>query len=709
MTRIARAALLLIFAAAFAAPALAADPPSSPAGASADMPAPPAPAARPAPPAARYTIDFSDVDIRKVIETVSDITGRNFLVDDRVQGRVMVIGPKSLSSEEVYQVFLSILQVKGFTVVPAGKVEKIVPAANVINFAPEMRSEKGSGTTDRYVTQVIALQYAEAEDVRNLVTPIVPKTDSISAYNPTNLLIITTTEALLARVGQIVALVDVPGTREDVRIIPVQFAPVADLAQKLGQVLDTSGGKSSPQRAGRPAQPGEAAASSARGDARIIPDERTSSLIVIADTPTAERIAEMVRKLDVPAPPGGGKIHVYYLQYADASDLAKVLSGIPLEAASGEPSKAAAPGQPAPGPAPAASRGDAKASIIADKATNSLVITATPAEFEYLSGVIQKLDIPRDQVMVEVLIAEVSVDKAREIGVEWRVAEKKTGPDGEYIQFGATSFGGINGLTPDATTGYIGLPDGFLVGAIGENIQMGGINFPNLGALIRALATKSDVNILSTPTLVTTDNQQAEIVVGETVPFKTATKYDSTSNAQTVDTYDYRDVGLTLRLTPQINRDRFVRLKVFSQLEAMVNTTGSSATSLTPTTLKRKAETSLLVKDGQTVVIGGLLRDDQTMTESKVPLLGDIPLLGALFRSRSTKDQKTNLLIFLTPHIIASEVEASEAAKAKLRSSPLLPARLEGVSLDPPGAAPGQGAPAGTAAPAVPAPAEGTP
>lgn len=602
-----------------------------------------------------YNIDLNDVDIRKVIETVSEITGKNFLVDDRVQGKVTVIGPKSLTAGELYQVFLSILQVKGFALVPSGKISKIVPAANIATYGVQMKVGKSEGIAgiDAYVTQIIPVEYTQAVDLKNLLAPLIPKTDNIISYGPTNLLIVTTTESILARINQIISMVDVPGAREEIRLIPVNYAPVQELAAKVTQVLLSQSGKApAVQRTPRGKQPAQAASS----QAKIIANERTNTLIAIGDSQTLDRVEELVSKLDVFVPQGAGKIHVYYLQNADADELSRVLSGIPLEESVNL--SAAAPGQPAPKQVLRPQAKKSGISIIADLATNALVITATPEEYAVLKEVIEKLDIPRDQVLVEVLIAEVSFSRTMELGVEWRVADDL---DGDVAVFGGTSFGEFDQLV--AT--FPAIPNGFVVGAIGKTITFGDLEFPSLGALIRALKTDSDVNILSTPTIVTTDNKEAEIIVGQTVPFQTSQKFDS--NNQPIFTFDYRDVGLTLRLTPQINNNGYVKMDIFSKLEALVSSTVGTR-ELAPTTLKRQANTTVVVKDGHTVVIGGMIRDDKVVNVSSVPILGSLPLIGPLFRSKSTRTEKNNLLIFLTPHIIYSSQQLQDEARDRMKN-----------------------------------------
>ncbi|MFV1956640.1 MAG: type II secretion system secretin GspD, partial [bacterium] len=504
---------------------------------------------------------------------------------------------------------------------------------------------KGVRKTDRYVTQIIPVEYTNAEELRNLLQPLLPKTDSVIAYGPTNLLIITTTESMLSRLGRIISMVDISGAREEVEIMPVKYAPVTELAGKVTQILEIQSGPAAAPRRPTRGQPASPALQRAAG--RIIADERTNSIIAIGDIQSLAKIRDLVGKLDVAAPSGSGKIHVYYLQNADADEMAKVLSGIPIEPGQ------AGPGKPQQPPLPRTNVKRSEISIIADTSTNALVITATPEEFATIKAVIEKLDIPREQVLVEVLIAEVTFRKTLELGVEWRVADDF---DGSVAGFAGSGFGGFDNLSVSFPT----LPSGLVVGAIGETITFGDLEFPNLGALIRALKTDTEVNILSTPTIVTSDNKEAEIVVGQTVPFQTSQKFDA--NNQPIFTFDYRDVGLTLRITPQINSNGFVKLQIFSQLEALVaETLGTQE--LAPTTLKRKADTTVVVKNGYTVVIGGMIRDDKIKTVNRVPLLGSLPLLGALFRSETTRSEKTNLLIFLTPRIISNPQQMKEATR----------------------------------------------
>jgi general secretion pathway protein D len=375
---------------------------------------------------------------------------------------------------------------------------------------------------------------------------------------------------------------------------------------------------------------------------RIVADERTNSLITLATEDDTGKIKEIVSLLDKPVPRGEGDIHVYYLQNANAEDLAKVLMALPSEEAKGK-EKAQVP---------VISK---EVQIVADKATNSLVITAKKQDYLVLEDIIKKLDIPRSMVYIEALIMEVNVDKEFRLGVEWLGME-----DFSYGDRKGGVFGGSGGSESYANLTRVAsgaAPSGFSLGVIGETITIGDVTFPNLGAILQAYQQDSDVHIISTPQILTTDNEEAEIKVGENVPYLTK----EATGDQTYQTYEYRDVGVTLKITPQINQERFVRLKLFQEVINLKKGTEEYR----PTTLKRSAETTVIVKDENTLVIGGIIGETVERTTYKIPCLGDIPGLRWLFGSLSRTRNKTNLFVFLTPHIIENPREANEIYKGK--------------------------------------------
>ncbi|HEX68033.1 MAG TPA: type II secretion system protein GspD [bacterium] len=575
------------------------------------------------------SINFRDVDISVVTKFVSQVTGKNFLLSDQVRGKVTIISPKKIPRDEVYRVFESILEIKGLVAIPAGNVIKIVPAREAkqyplpVNIGKE--PEKIS-PEDKMITQLIPLQYADAQQVVSLITPLVSSEGHITSYTPTNTIILSDYSSNLKRILTIIQRIDQPQAKMVTEILPLKYASASQLAQAISQVLEssqkgpTSYRRSSIRRA-------TTSITSLLPSPRIIPDERTNSLIVVASLQDMERIKKLVEKLDVPAPRGKERIQVYYLQNADAEELAKVLSSTPLIKKKGEK------GVPF----------KEEISILADKATNSLIISASPQDYEEIEKVIKKLDIPRPQVLVEALIADVSMEKLRELGVEW--AGKRTEDSGEII--GGTKFK-MNYAQPEES---LALMNGILIGYLKENV---------LGGIIQAYEKDTGFRVLSTPHLLTLDNEEAKIVVGKNVPFVTSSRI--TEQDTVVRSYEYRDVGIILTITPHINKEGEVRLKIHQEV---TNLSPEYILAEAPVTNKREAETTVTVPDKSTVVIGGLIRNDKTEVVHKVPLLGDIPLLGYLFRRKETTFEKRNLLIFITPHIIRTPEVAQELRRKK--------------------------------------------
>jgi len=577
----------------------------------------------------RYvTIDFDNVDIGLFIKFVSELTGKNFVVDKAVRGKVTIISPTKISVKEAYRVFESVLDVHGFTTVPAGSIIKIVPAVHARSKNIETRlHEEGISPEDKVVTQLIPLAYANPDELKKLFSPLISKSSLIVSYLPTRMLIVTDVLSNIKRLLKIVEAIDVKGIGEEISVIPLEQATASSLSKPLVSIF---------QKATRRAKKGAPIGPVVR----IMADERTNSLIILATEDDTLRIKKLIRLLDKEIPRGEGDIHVYYLQNANAEDLVKVLAALPSEEKK----------QAAKGRAPVISK---EVQIVADKATNSLVIKAKKHDYLVIEDIIKKLDIPRRMVYIEALIMEVNVDKEFRLGVEWLGMEDFTyqGRKGGYFAGsggagGVGDYSGIKGLSGIPPS----LPSGFSLGVVGEAITIGNVVFPNVAAILQAYQKDSDVNILSTPQILTTDNEEAEIKVGENVPYITK----EATGDQTYQTYEYKDVGVTLKITPQINQERFVRLKIFQENITLKK----GAEEYRPTTLKRSAETTVIVKDKNTVVIGGIIGESTERGAYQVPCLGDIPGLGWFFKSKSRTRNKTNLFIFLTPHIIESPIEA---------------------------------------------------
>jgi general secretion pathway protein D len=618
------------------------------------------------------SLDFDNVELKVFIKYVSEITGRNFVVDDKVRGRITLISPTKIRVDELERVLESLLELNGFTAVPSGSVTKIVPLREVKQRGVETdvgRDPREIPQIDRMVTHLVPLRHADINEVRNMLTPLISKDGNITAYGPSNTIILTDLSSNINRLVKIIQEVDIKVTDEQIVVVTLKFASAIDLAPQVAAAIEARLGEAAGAVPGRPRAPRAVARAGAPGAAvagpekifRVIPDQRSNALILVAARDEMTMALDLIEKLDVRLPPGRAQIHVYFLENALAEDLAKVLTAQAQELvrAVGQPAPGAraqpvpTPGAPPP-PAPAATgptsgvvptaTGERKITITPDKATNSLVVTAIPEDYQLLAEVIKKLDIPRRQVYVEAAVVEISLEKTRDLGVEFRTT---TDFENDSKQgFGGTSFGLIN----QAATDPFGL-SGLAIGIIEGTVTFGGQTFLNIGALIQAIQRTSDVNVLSTPHLLTTDNQEAEIVVASNIPFVTAT---SQTTVSTLTTIERKDVGIILRFTPQVSEGDKVTLKIFEEISAIqaTVTAGIDPAQVGPTTSKRTAKTTVVVDSKQTIVIGGLFRDDADSTEQKVPCIGDIPLLGKLFGRTQNNTRKTNLVIFLTPHIV---------------------------------------------------------
>jgi len=578
------------------------------------------------------TIDFNDVDINLFIKYISELTQKNFIVDREVKGKVTIISPTRISEEEAYQVFESVLEVHGFAAVPSGSVIKIVPSvvARSKNIATLRDGERPSGE-DRVVTQIVALKHANAEEVKNMLTPLASKTSVLISHAGSSMLILTDFQSNIGRLLDIIKAVDVPAEGEEMTILSLQRASADGVAKAITQLFAAI---PAAQKGVRPEV------------VRAIPFERTNAVIVMASKSSMQRIRALVAKMDEDAPRKDGNLRVIYLQHANAEELVKVLMNLPSENASKGASATA--GAPVP-PTPAISK-DLK--IVADSSTNALIVTGPLDEYEAVAEVVRKLDIPRRMVYLEALIMEVKVDKDFKIGVEW------AGGDGSVI-------GGFSGGTGDNsyanlnTLGTGTLPAGVTLGVLDKGINIGGVTFENLGAVVNAYKSDSDVNVIATPQILTTDNKKATIKVGENVPYITS-KNTTSGTQQDYTNYEYKDVATSLTITPQVNQAEVLRLEIGVEVIKL-----KDATNNTPTTFTRTAETTVVVHNEQTVVIGGIIGQDTATGEYKVPLLGDIPLLGWLFKSQGQTGQKTNLFIFITPRIVENPAELADIFQRK--------------------------------------------
>ncbi len=584
------------------------------------------------------SIDFNAVDIRVFIKFISELTNENFIIDSRVKGNVNILSPDKITIEEAYKVFESVLEVHGFTPVKAGKITKIIPSPNARSTNVETRLKMTSGVAgDKIVTQLLPLKFADADKLKKLFTPLVAKESVILAYSPTNTLIVTGVFSNITRLAKIINVIDVEDAGRQLSIIPIEYADANVLVKTLTLLFKktrTAKGKIVSQT----------------GPVEFVADERTNIIIVLADEFNTLKAKKLVAALDKQVPRSDAKIRVFYLENAKAEDLAAVLQSLSGKTTTTEKGKKVE-----------AVVSD-KVKITADKATNSLIIMADKNDYAVIETVIQKLDIVRPMVYIEALIMEVRVTEGFELGVEWTAAGEAGTINGQP----ATAYGALNNKkssfpTIDAATGAVGLPNGFSMGLLAKGLTIGGITFPTVGAALNAIQEDDNFNVLATPQIMTMDNEEARILVGENVPYITRSETSSVDTTREYETYEYKDIGVTLKITPQISQERFVTLKIFQEV---IKVSEDSA-EFRPTTLKRVAETTVVVKDAATVVIGGLIGEDLSSGSQQVPCLGDIPGLGNLFKSKSSSGIKTNLYIFITPHIITNPSEAEKIYKQK--------------------------------------------
>jgi len=604
-------------------------------------------------PEAKYvTIDFDNVDLPVFVKFMSEVTGKNFVIDNNVKGKVTIYSPKQISLDEAYKVFESVLEVHGFTTVPAGDIIKIVPAKDAREKSIETRlAGQGASPSDKIVTQIVSLNHANPDEMKKVLDPLISRSSIILSYPPTGMLVITDYLSNIRRLLTIITSLDVSGVGEQISVVPVRYASAAEVAKNLTTIFQ--GGESQAQRRGPVSSP-----------IKVIADERTNSVILVANEGFTQRIKQLITFLDKDIPRGEANMNVYRLQNANAEDLAKILMNLPKDP------KAAATAQSSgeKGKAPVLSK---DVVILADKATNSLIITAARDDFKVLSDVISKLDVPRTMVYIEALIMEVSVNKNFQVGVEWRTMQSVSDNAGYFAGSGGLGAGGDYNILPNvpmtaanAATAAV-FPPGFSMGILKSGLTLGGITFPTIGAAVQAMQQDQDIHILSTPQLLTLDNEEAEINVGSNVPYLTRQDASTTAVAGTTanyNTYDYKDVGVKLNITPHINDDQFVRLKI---QQSVTKLTSTDAQNLTPTTLKREAKTTVVVKDSDTIVIGGMIGDNTQYNEYKIPCLGSIPVLGWLFKSVQQARDKTNLFIFITPRIVRTQNDIAPITRDK--------------------------------------------
>jgi general secretion pathway protein D len=624
-------------------------------------------------------LNFVNADIDAVVRAIGQFTNKTFVVDPRVKGTLSLVTERPVTREQAYEQLLTALRLQGFTIVQTGNVARVVPEADAklqggTVVVPSSPAPRG----DQLVTQVFRLRYESATAMVPILRPLIAPNNTISAYPQNNTLVITDYADNLRRIQQIIESIDTPAT-SDVEIIPIKHGLAMEVATVVNRVLDEGA-----RAAGQAVDAGQRIS--------VLAEPRTNSLVLRAPSPARRALAKhLISQMDRPALTPGN-INVVYLRNAEAVRLAPLLRAIigsdpsysPQAPTGGglAPATGAAPGAPgqlAPGAAMATgtapgigaiasgatgAAGGLAGMIQADAATNSLIITAPEPLYRNIRAIIDKLDVRRAQVVIESLIVEVSADKAAEFGIQWQSLGGLNDPGTNVIA--GTNFGGTgtNIITGAQNLGTIG--QGLALGVVNGTITIPGFGeITNLAFLARALETKADANILSTPTIQTLDNEEAKFLVGQNIPLITgsyaaAGAGGGVAGVNPFQTFERRDIGLQLRVRPQISEGGVVRLAIYQELSSIQNTLTAAQGGII--TNKRSFESTVLVEDGNIVVLGGLIEDRTDNSKSSVPLLGDLPIVGPLFRYENRARKKTNLLVFLRPYVVRDEGTSSALA-----------------------------------------------
>ncbi|WP_374262339.1 type II secretion system secretin GspD [Zoogloea sp.] len=633
-------------------------------------------------PADPVSLNFVNADIGAVIQAVSKISGRNFIVDPRVKGTLNIVTARPVPRNLTYSILLSALRLQGYAAIEGQGVTKVVPEADAKLHAVPVGKGQGAGGGDRLTTQVFNLKHESATQLVPIIRPLVSPNNTVTAYAGNNSLVVTDYAENIGRIAQIVESIDVP--QSGLRVIPLQHASALDVAQTVSRLMNDSGAGGIATAA-----PGVAGDTSQR--LSVVGDPRTNSLLVRSDNPSKlNAVRQLVASLDQPG--AAGNIHVVYLKNADAVKVAQTLRAVlsgesgslggtttPGQGNFGTGGTAAATGFGTPtgtggsntsgslGSAPSfnsSTSGSGSATgngiVQADPMSNALIITAPDAIYNNIRKVIDQLDRRRAQVYVEALIAEISTERASEIGIQWQA-----GKIGNTTAFGGTAFSSsgnniLNLATSLASTSGTALPgNGLNLLLGGGTISVGGRQIANLNMLAHLLESDTKTNILSTPNIITLDNEEAKIMVGKNVPFVTGSYATSTTGGTTASpftTVERKDVGLMLKVKPQISEGGTVRLQIYQEASAVIDsastTSSSTAANIGPTTTKRAIESTVLVDDGAMIALGGLVEDTYSGGVEKVPVLGDLPVIGSLFRYSTRGRGKTNLIVFLRPVIL---------------------------------------------------------
>jgi general secretion pathway protein D len=585
---------------------------------------------------AQITPNYKDADLGQIVEAVSELTCKNFIIDPRVRAQVTLISATPMNPQEFYETFLAVLQVNAFVAVPAGKVYKIIPDASARQLPGNDLPDRVSGTSDELVTQVIAVKNVSAAQLVPILRPLIPQYGHLAAYPSSNMLIISDRASNVNRMLRIIGRID-QNADQEIEVIPLEHASASEVVRVVNALTATQAAEGG----GGPAT-------------RLVADDRTNSVLVGGDKSQRLRLRALVAHLDTPLE-SGGDTQVRYLRYADAEKIAaKLKEQIGVVVAQATPGQAAV--------STGGSNADRSVTLWAEPDTNALIITAPPKAMKSLMSIVDKLDIRRAQVQIEAIIVDITVDKSAELGVNWAVdGSKDNNAVGGFISpVGGVSIVQLAQAFDDPST-LTTVPLGTTIG-IGR-FKDTGINF---AAILRALRADTNTNIISTPNIVTMDNQEAQIKVAQEVPFVTGSFTNTGGTGGSVNpfqTIQRQEVGTILKVTPQINEGDSVLLKIEQEASSIAQTSGAG--DLTAITNKRTITTNVLIEDGGIIALGGLMQDNVTEGTQRVPFLGKIPVLGHLFKTTNSKKTKTNLMVFIRPRILRDDVQTAIMTDSK--------------------------------------------
>ena len=620
------------------------------------------------------SFDYPQADITDVIKAISELTGKNFIVDPQVRGKVSILAPTPITVAEAYRAFLSALAINGLTVVPSGKFLKIKSARNSQRDSIETYSGKYFPNSDQMITRIIKLKYISAADVNKQLRILPSKDGEMVPYAPTNSIIISDYGSNIERVENIFKQLDVPGFEEQLQVITIHYAKAKDIANLLDQIINKGQGSSKSRfgsgvprfRRNRTESP--SGGSGAESYSLVVADERTNAIIVVGNKAGIAKIRSLIAKLDFKLrPEDQGGVFVYYVRHGEAEQISNVLNGIAAESKKAQKSSGKGTTKTKSGSAnpldQTAGVFGGEVQVSAEKNTNSLIITAGRQDYEVVKNILSKIDIARDQVFVKTVIMEMNSTKAQTWGIDYYTFDRDSNGVGR-IGFRSSPIGSL--LNPSADSGAI---LGFGSGQTFE-LKAGNLSatVTSLMGLIRFLKGSAGGNVLSTPQIMVLDNEEGEIEVGETVPVNLSRDSSATTGALST-TANREDVTIKLSLTPFISPDTdSVKLKIEQQVKQLSPTKVQAdelAKSAVATT-KRMIKTQIVVNSGDTAVLGGLMSDTEIEDTTKVPILGDIPILGWLFKGKTTEKRKSNLVVFITPQVIRNTVDNAKLLNNKI-------------------------------------------